>query len=319
MDSLSSGADTIITRHNIGAQTMSFLQSPEWEAIQRAMGRRTWRVAGSLVIQHKGRNWNYLYSPRPALSGIPLTAFFTELSTLGKDQCAIFSRVDPVHAFFLPQLSVYKGTALQPQATVIIDLAHSEDELLARMHEKTRYNIRLAARKGVMISSPHNTAGKEALERFWNMLQETAVRDGFNLHERRYYETLLDTHSPNFSNEFFFSTHAGTPRSAALINFYKDPESGHAAATYLHGASTNEGREFMASHLLHWEVIREAKRRGVNLYDFWGIDSARWPGVTRFKRGFGGDVVEYPQSFDIIHRPLLYGFYRIAKKIKLRT
>ena len=93
-----------------------------------------------------------------------------------------------------------------------------------------------------------------------------------------------------------------------MINFYGD------TATYLHGASSRKNKELMAPHLLHWRIIQEAKKRGLGQYDFGGIDEKKWPGVTRFKIGFGGSVVEYPPSVDIIYKPILYKIYRLARK-----
>ena len=87
-------------------------------------------------------------------------------------------------------------------------------------------------------------------------------------------------------------------------------------ATYLHGASSRRHRDVMAPHLLQWHMIKEARQRGCGVYDFWGIDEQRWPGVTRFKRGFAGREITYPQSVDVVHRPSAYAAYRMAKKIK---
>ena len=71
----------------------------------------------------------------------------------------------------------------------------------------------------------------------------------------------------------------------------------------------------MAPHLLQWEQIKEAKKRGCIEYDFWGIDDKKWPGVTRFKRGFGGREINYPNAHDLVFQPIWYLIYKIARKI----
>ncbi|TSC74000.1 MAG: methicillin resistance protein, partial [Parcubacteria group bacterium Gr01-1014_33] len=121
-------------------------------------------------------------------------------------------------------------------------------------------------------------------------------------------------HAPNFSNELFFAESEGRILAAALINFYH-AQKGESAATYLHGASSHEHREMMAPHLLHWRIIQEAKKRGCGTYDFWGIDEKKWPGVTRFKIGFGGDILEYPESVDVVYKRGLYRLYRFFRKM----
>ena len=97
--------------------------------------------------------------------------------------------------------------------------------------------------------------------------------------------------------------------AANLVNFYGD------TATYLHGSSSSKNRQVMAPHLLQWEQIKEAKNRGMKYYDFWGFDEDKWPGVSRFKKGFGGEIVEYAGAYDLIWNKLWYQLYNLAKKI----
>ena len=94
-----------------------------------------------------------------------------------------------------------------------------------------------------------------------------------------------------------------------MVNFYLD------TATYLHGASSLIHKDVMAPHFLHWRIMQDAKKLGMRSYDLWGIDEDRWPGVTRFKMGFGGRVDEYPRSMDIIFRPMWYKTYKTLRKV----
>ncbi len=286
----------------------SFLQSPEWEEFQRSLGRATSRESGILFIRHllpMGRH--YLYCPRPVVSAERLMRAQVAARAGG----AVFLKIDPSEISFSSVTQAPAGRTIQPRQTVVMDLTKSEESLLAAMHGKTRYNIRLAARKGVSIRQGRSRAGE--VETFWRLLQETAARDGFRTHPRAYYEKLLAVNSDRFSNELFFAEYNGNPVAAALINFYRDGASG-GCATYLHGASSREYKEVAAPQLLHWHIVEEARRRGFYSYDFWGIDAARWPGLTRFKQGFGGAAVTYPPSIEIAYRPVSYAAYRLWKR-----
>ena len=299
----------------------SFLQSPTWEEFQKSLGRKTWRAEGALVIRHDlPGGFNYLYCPRPeSVTSNQLLV----IKELARGEKSIFLKIDPAgpsKSDFLPsragaasagkgprEVRLHVSEPLQPQKTVIIDLQQREEELLATMHEKTRYNIRLAERKKVSVSVRQNSG---LADQWWAILQETAERDKFHTHPREHYEKLLSLRSPDFATELFLAEYNNKTVAGAIVNFYQD------TAIYLHGASSREHREVMAPHLLHWRIIQEAKHRGFKYYDLWGIDEKKWPGVTRFKLGFGGEIVEYPESIDIVYRPPLYNLYRMVKHIR---
>ncbi len=286
-------------------QKPSFLQSVEWGKLQNSVGRKTWRIDNILLIQHRlPFGLNYLYCPKSQAIGDNFLEKIGKIAVQGK---SVFLKIEPVHELNPPGNYKYRRSdSLQPRKTIILDLQPKEEELLARMHEKTRYNIGLAERRGVQTRTADNFAT------FWSLLEETSQRDGFQTHVRSYYENLFTTTSENFSNKLFFAEYNGKILAAALINFYKPS----GIATYLHGASSREYKEVMAPHLLHWRIIQEAKKRELKFYDFWGIDEIKWPGLTRFKKGFGGEVIEYPSATDIIYRPRWYKLYQLAKGLK---
>lgn len=294
----------------------SFLQSGEWEEFQRSLGRKTWRADGILIVRHDMPfGFNYLYSPRPFFGtgdpGSKITEFFAQCGKIAEKEKSIFLKIDPLTNIpFLESGVQGSEFSLQPQKTVILDLQKSEHDLLAAMHEKTRYNIRLSQRKAVRIAHRGSRVTRDVRDGFWTLLEETVRRDKFRAHERRHYERLLDARSDAFSNELFFAEYQGAPLAAAIVNFYEPSR----VAAYLHGASSRLHKEVMASQLLHWEIAREAKRRGFLHYDFWGIDERKWPGLTRFKLGFGGAAVSYPQTVDVAYRQGWYRGYRFFKK-----
>lgn len=297
-----------------------FLQSPEWEKIQRLAGRKTWRVHDILLIGHAlTPRLSYLYCPRPLFESESLREedLFMRIKEIAVAEKAVFLKIDlkdPIPEKWRSRIRVVRSVGVQPVKSTIVDLDKSEEELLSNMHEKTRYHIRLAERKGIEVSTvPFRDIGKD-VDAFWMLMRETAARNAFFLHKKEYYQSLFKAQSDLFSNELFFATLKGKVLAAALVNFYQPSK----MAVYLHGASSRDQKELKAPHLLHWRIMQEAKKRGLKGYDFWGIDEQKWPGVTRFKLGFGGKRIAYPQPIDMLYRPWFYAgyrFYKIWKKL----
>ncbi|TSC78888.1 MAG: pentaglycine interpeptide bridge formation protein, partial [Parcubacteria group bacterium Gr01-1014_33] len=215
--------------YNYTTTARSFLQSPEWESFQHSLGREARRIAGTLLIRHPlPRGFHYLYCPHPEFQeGGHARKFFREAEQYARKEKSIFLKIDPRDELRIPANYEYKKSdSLQPRKTALLDVKKSEDEILACMHPKTRYNIRLAEKRGATITNyklqivNYDTGQKNPFETFWKLLQETAKRDTFHTHEKRYYEKLLAIHAPNFSNELFFAESEGRILAAALINFY---------------------------------------------------------------------------------------------------
>ena len=294
----------------------SFLQSLEWEQFYRGLGHETLRCGDMLMIEQRlPFGFRYWYSPRPELMAENASAVFLEARRRAACKGGIFLHVDPVVA--LPDFSkeagiVVPAVTVQPQQTILLELEKPPVQLLRDMHPKTRYNIGLAERKGVVVKQRTFPVAKETFSVCWSLLRETAQRDQFRLHPRSYYEALLAVHTGDFTTEVFEAWYQGTVIALALVNFYGPSR----VATYVHGGSSRLHKDVMAPALLHWRIIEDAMRRGFTQYDFWGSDEARWPGLTRFKRGFGGRTVLYPPAVRIIYRPQLYRWYEIARRIR---
>jgi len=291
----------------------SFLQSKEWLDFQKFLGRKVWQIEGLNVIRYELRlGKSYLYSPY-CESKFLSEKFFQELKAITKKENVIFFKAEPINNVDLEKLGFIKSHNVQPQKTLVLDIAKSEQELLGQMHYKTRYNIGLAEKKGIKTSArgamptgrQGSALGGKYFEDFWKLMQETTKRDGFHAHPKEYYQKLLEI--PNA--ELFVAEYNRKIIVANIVVFYEK------TAIYLHGASDYEHRNLMAAPLLQWEQIKEAKKRGCTKYDFWGIDEIKWPGVTRFKRGFGGSEISYPGAYDLIFQPLWYKTYKLARKI----
>jgi len=278
----------------------SFLQSKAWLDFQKLLGRKVWQVEGVGIIRYNlPFKKSYLYSPR--CEGKFFSALFLEKTKeIAKKENSIFFKAEPQENIDLKQFGFVKAHDIQPQKTLILDILRSEQELLEKMHHKTRYNIGLAEKKGVKVKKD-----RTLFEEFWRLMQETTKRDGFRSHPKDYYKKLLEI--PN--TELFIAEYQNKIIAANIVVFYDKQ------AIYLHGASDYEHRNLMAAPLLQWEQIKEAKKRGCIEYDFWGIDEIKWPGVTRFKKSFNGKEIEYPGAFDLIFQPFWYKIYQIARKI----
>jgi lipid II:glycine glycyltransferase (peptidoglycan interpeptide bridge formation enzyme) len=187
---------------------------------------------------------------------------------------------------------------------MVIPLDQDEETLLMNMKSKTRYNVRLAGRRGVSIrkGSTHD------LDLLYRMYAETSVRDGFIIRHQGYYEDAWGTFITAGLAQPLIAEVEGQP-VAALIAYRFGP-----TAYYLYGMSTSEHREKMPNYLLQWEAMRWAKRQGCERYDLWGAPDRIDPddpmyGVYRFKDGFGARFVRTVGAWDLPLRPTLYALY----------
>jgi peptidoglycan pentaglycine glycine transferase (the first glycine) len=296
-----------------------FLQSWEWGKFQESIGRQVYFLRDdgfwALVIKYQmPLNRNYLYCPHgPVLAtNIKTCGFLEALKDLAKKEKSVFLRIEPCANCTredLNALCFVKSKDIQPHKTLVLDLAQKEEELLAKMHEKTRYNIGLAQRRGVAIKNFQFPIFNFQFNEFWQLISQTANRQRIKIFPKEYYFKQLQINSDKFQNLLFLAEYQGKAIAANLVNVFGQ------TATYLHGGSDNEYRALMAPHLLQWEQIKYAKNQGCETYDFWGFDEERWPGVSLFKKGFGGREVQYVGTWDYIFDKKWYTIYKLARKI----
>ena len=295
-----------------------FLQSWEWGDFNLG---QVWRrgliddgrlvAAVSLLKKVLPLGLTYFYSPRgpiidaalaPERRPAVMEKLSADIRSLAKKEGAMFWRLEP--AAISAANNLRPTIEIQPRQTLLIDLSQSAAELLSAMHPKTRYNIRLAEKKGVEIT--HGRATDQDKAAWWRLISATGRRDAFKLHGRKYYERLL---ALSFI-ELWQAVYQGEVLAMAIVAKYGD------TATYVHGASADSQRQLMAPYLLHWQVINLAKDQGLKYYDFYGIDEVKWPGVSRFKEGFGGQKLAYAGTFDLVFKPVYYRVYQILRKIR---
>ncbi|MBI4099955.1 peptidoglycan bridge formation glycyltransferase FemA/FemB family protein [Candidatus Microgenomates bacterium] len=280
------------------------LQSREWGEFRAKTPtvKKVLQVGGCQIFIHRVPHspWTVAYLPRPEK-----IANLEKIKEACRAERAIFLKVEPL-ARAVPG---NPSEPVLPQHTIYIDLTAPEEKLLAAMHEKTRYNIGLATKKGVKITEGEN------LTEFVKLLEKTEERQGFYSHPADYYETLWETLRPA-KMVYLLSAVSGQQTAASIMLLrYKD------FLYYAYGGSDPEYREMMAPHLLHWEAMRLGKKLDCKVYDLWGSyknspdEKDSWWGIYRFKKGFGGREVTFPQTVDI---PLssLYSLYPLAERFR---
>jgi len=200
----------------------------------------------------------------------------------------------------------YSSDQIQFKNTVLIDLSTSEDEMLACMKQKTRYNIRLAEKKGVTV----RIGTLVDLLMLYTMYAETSVRDGFVIRDEGYYQTVWQTFMQSSEpNAEPLIAEVNGEAVAAIFVFYLA-----ARAYYVYGMSRDTQREKMPNYLLQWEAMKHAKSRGCLIYDLWGApdefkeSDSMW-GVFRFKEGLGGEVIRTLGAWDYAPNPLWHKMY----------
>ncbi len=199
---------------------------------------------------------------------------------------------------------------IQFRNTVLIDLSPTEEELLAKMKQKTRYNIHLAEKKGVTVRA----GGVNDLAMLYRMYAETSLRDGFLIREEGYYQTVWQTfaqpseerHQP-FSEPLVAEVNGEAVGAVSMFYFAGQ-------AIYLFGMSRDGHREKMPNYLLQWKAMQRAKALGCGIYNLWGapdefLESNNLWGVFRFKEGLGGYVLRSIGAWDFTPNPVLYKMY----------
>jgi hypothetical protein len=236
----------------------------------------------------------------------------SEIDRILTTRWVVFVQYEPIQDLgFTSGIPTWKNF-VEPY-TLMLDLTLPEDEILAQMKQKGRYNIKLAEKQGVSIEQSTSTEG---LDEFMRLLSETLDRDGFSGNSRAYYAGLLASRT-HPGEGLYLSRREGRVIAAAILVI-----SGH-QAIYYYGASTsdNELRKYMPAYLLQWRMIQIAKSLGCTQYDFLWIapsDRENHPlaGVSDFKHKFGGKIFSLPSKSMMIYRLYLYTILVVVRKIR---
>jgi lipid II:glycine glycyltransferase (peptidoglycan interpeptide bridge formation enzyme) len=305
------------------------LQTSAWGELKAAFGWTPVRIqsgqAGAQVLFRRlPLGLSVAYLPKGPVGEV-WESLWPELDKICRRYNAIFLLVEPDTSEPLTKerlLTMQKfGQAappIQPRRTMLVDLTGSEEQVLERMKQKTRYNIHLAHRKGVVVNQA------DAPGKFFSLMKVTGERDCFEVHSLEYYQRAFDLFSPDGRCALLMAEYEGRPLAGLMVFFQG------LRAWYFYGASSDEERNRMPAYLLQWEAMRWARQHGCREYDLWGVpdedeavldayftrrSDGLW-GVYRFKRGFGGRLARSAGAWQRVYKPILYRLYRWRMKNK---
>ena len=323
-------------------------QSLEWKQFQESLGR-TVKIyaamegaeiqASALVVIDRTtgglRTWEV---PRGPLGRMENGEWRMEnlisliIEDARKDHCiSVYLSPSVPFSILHSPLSI-SGRYVMPEATRILDLTLSDDDLLAQMKPKGRYNIGLAQRHGVRVERSENFRAYAALA------EQTARRDGFQGHSGTFYKHFLSDLPGSFLLLAYPNSESDLKPIAGLLGVVwgmqdlpadLSPEAprakgeapaGAKVGIYYYGASGNEHRELMAPYLLQWKAMQYCQAQGCTSYDLFGIapdgqPDHPWAGVSEFKSKFGGQVINYPPEEEITLRPFAKNLLKMKRKI----
>ena len=307
------------------------LQTKAWGDLKNAFGWRVVRIGAGksgmqILLRQIFPGINMAYIPKGPI-GQDWETLSLEIDALCRRRNVSFLKIEPDQwetaslPVQPPPGFIHSPHSIQPPRTSIVNLRGDEMAILAGMKQKTRYNINLALKKGVIVSAISD------VKLFHSLMEITGERDQFGVHNLTYYQAAYNHFHSRGGCELLLAQYDEEPL-AVLMAFAQGKRS-----WYLYGGSSNLHRDRMPNYLLQWEAIRWARTLGCTEYDLWGIPDVNeealeetflsradglW-GVYRFKRGFGGEVRRSVGPWDKIYNPLLYKMYRFwlrARKIE---
>jgi lipid II:glycine glycyltransferase (peptidoglycan interpeptide bridge formation enzyme) len=262
-------------------------------------------------------------------SFIPQQEFFQALRDLAKKYDVIFYKLEPNKwhlaketnnekfeklRLYISDQKCVPGKSLFTKYSFMMDLTKSEEELLTLMKPKTRYNTRLAQRKGVVVTEDNSD---EAFEEYLDLtFKETVVRQGFYAHDKEYHKRMWNIMSKAGIAHLLKASYGGKTLVTWILFVF------NGVLYYPYGASSSQNREVMASNLMMWEAIKFGKKMECKLFDMWGSlgpnpdPSDPWIGFHTFKEGYGPDLMEFVGTYDFVIDPALYSVYNVADNLR---
>jgi len=238
------------------------------------------------------------------------------LRDIGKQKKCIFIKIEPNltqgEQFFLSNGCVY-GKPLFTKYTFQINLTKSKKELLSQMKSKTRYNVRLAKRKGVKVVEDNSL---DAFNQYLELTFETTKRQGFYAHNKDYHRKMWQTLYPSGIAHLLKAIWKNKTLATWILFTFNN------TLYYPYGASSSEHRDVMASNKIMWEAILFGKKMGCEIFDLWGSLGSNpdkndpWYGFHRFKKGYGPRLVEFIGTFDLVLNKNLYKIYNIVDSLR---
>jgi len=311
------------------------LQTWEWGEFRKKTGVEVERI-GFFNQGQLEKAFQLTFHPVPHLSNFSIGYFprgyypdddqLSALKQIGARHKALFIKMEPNVAYpaletdpakqlaqFLIDHDCKPGRPLFTRHTFQLDLTPTEEELFTNLNSKTRYNVRLAKKKGVQIIQDNSENG---LNTYLEILKETTNRQGFYAHTPDYFVKMWQNLQHTDIMNIFHAVYQNTTLASWIIFKFKDK------IYYPYGASRDIHRDVMASNLLMWQVIVWGKQQNCNLLDMWGAlgpepdKSHPWYGFHRFKKGYSGQLMRFIGTYDLVLNPPLYQIFQIADKLR---
>lgn len=306
------------------------IQSWEWGDFRQKTGVdvvRLGRFEGKKLVEalqvtfHKIPHlpWCVGYCPK---GNLPSVELLKEIDKIARGKRTILVKFEPniENDTNSSSTKIIKNLGLIPSPksvfanyTFIVDLSPSEEELLSKMHSKTRYNIRLSQRHGVVVEEKNDI---ESFKEFLKLQKQTASRNKFFVHPDSYYIKMWETLSKSGLVSLLVASLKKEKLTAWVIFKFKD------TAYYPYGGSSLKYKEAMASNLIAWEALRIARKNHFKTFDMWGAvapntpSSDPWYGFHRFKEGYGGKLVSFIGAYDLVTNPGLYKIFVLSDKFR---
>lgn len=321
----------------------TFFQSWNWGEFQKKQGQKIWRLGffdggeikgGGFFYKIEAKRGTFLVSPHgPFLdwgNNKEVNFFLQKIKKIASQENCWFVRLGIPEKKSKKTQSLLKNYDLQerPAPTSysaenlwLLDATPDEETLLGQMRKGHRYSIRKAKREGAKVEKLKNLKNKklknQAIEDFYQIYQKTLAREDFTGFSKTYLKNELKSFADDNQCLIFHTKYKGEVIASALIIYYGN------YGFYHQGASTRKYKKVPATHILQWEAIKEAKKRGCQYYNFWGIappgadKKHPWHGLTFFKQGFGGQRLDLVPARDI-KLDWKYNFTRLIEKWQRR-
>lgn len=286
------------------------LQTKAWEEFRKKWGNETVRVYGNLLTLHKVpvlRRKLGIFEKGPA----PTLEMLDKLKEFGKKENLIFIKLEPNTIKdekiikLLQSSDAVPGKTLFTPTTFWIDLTASEEELLKGFSGKTRYNIKLAEKKGVSVEEDNS---EKAFEKYLQLTKETTARDKFFAHSEKYHRLLWEILHKAGIAHLLVAKYNNEIITTWILFAY------NGFLYYPYGASTHKYKSVMANNLMMWEAIKFGKKLGLKTFDLWGREEGK--GFTKFKVGYNPKVIEFVGTWDLVINKPIYSLYRKMESLR---
>ena len=299
-----------ITKENFNKIANHPLQTWEWGEFRKAWGNEVIKTKYGQLTLHKIPSTKYklgmfIRGPKPTKT------MLDDLKKLAKEKNILFIKLEPTVKKDSKLIKRLKDSGAVPGKTLFtptsfwINLAPSEEDLMKSFSSKTRYNIRLAQRKGVEVKEDNSD---KAFEKYIELTKETIQRQGFYAHSEKYHRLMWKHLKENGIARILTAKYKNEIITTWIVFVWKD------FLYYPYGASSSKHKNVMANNLIMWEVIKLGKQLGLKTFDLWGREPGK--GFTKFKEGYNPEVIEFIGTWDLVINPVLYQIYKGAESIR---